>query len=60
VLDLLGRTVRILPAGGGQAGARQVVWDGRNESGSRVPAGIYLVQLRIGDRVRLTRVTKLW
>jgi len=60
VLDLLGRTIRILPAGRFQAGVRQVVWDGRNESGADVPAGIYLVQLRIGDRVRLARVTKLW
>ena len=60
VLDLLGRTVRILSADGAPAGVRHVVWDGRNESGAQVPAGIYLVQLRIGDRVRLARVTKLW
>jgi hypothetical protein len=60
VLDLLGRTIRVLPTERFQAGARPVVWDGRNESGARVPAGIYLVQLRTGDRVRLTRVTKLW
>ena len=60
VLDLLGRTIRVLPSGGTQAGARQVVWDGTDESGAPVPMGIYLVRLRMGDRVRLTRVTKLW
>ncbi len=60
VLDLQGRTIRVLPAGPGQAGARHLVWDGRSESGARVPAGIYLVRMRMGDRVRLTRITKLW
>lgn len=60
VLDLQGRTIRVLATGPGSAGARQVVWDGTNESGGHVPVGIYLVRLRIGDRVRLTRVTKLW
>jgi hypothetical protein len=60
VLDLLGRTIRHLPAGEVQAGARRLMWDGKNDSGGRVPAGIYLVRMRIGDRVRLTRITKLW
>jgi len=60
VIDLLGRTIRRLPSGRLEAGTRRVEWDGRNDSGARAPAGIYLVQLRLGDRVRQTRVTKLW
>lgn len=60
VVDLLGRTIRRLPAGRVEAGTRRVEWDGRNESGARAPAGIYLVQLRLGDRVRQARVTALW
>lgn len=60
VLDLQGRTVRLLASGAGPAGSRRIAWDGRNESGEQVPIGIYLVRLRVGDRFRLTRVTKLW
>jgi hypothetical protein len=60
VIDLLGRTIRRLPAGRLEAGTRHLEWDGRNESGARAPAGIYLVQLRLGVRIRQARVTALW
>jgi hypothetical protein len=60
VLDVLGRTVRRLPAGRARAGSWQVEWDGRTDSGARAPAGVYLVRLSVGPRVRQARVTLLW
>ena len=60
VLDMLGRTIRRLPAGRTEAGTRRVEWDGRTDSGARAPAGVYLVRLCAGDRLRQTRVTLLW
>lgn len=41
VFDLAGRRVRTLEAG---AAAAHVVWDGRDELGRDVPAGLYLVR----------------
>jgi hypothetical protein len=38
---------------------RAVPWDGRDSSGARAPAGIYLVSLRAGSRVVRTHVTLL-
>jgi hypothetical protein len=60
VVDVLGRTIRRLPAGRTGAGARRVEWDGRTDSGERAPAGVYVVRLAAGARVRQTRVTLLW
>lgn len=60
VIDLLGRTIRRLSAGPAEAGMRQVEWDGRDDLGARAPAGIYMVRLRVGDRIQRTRVTLLW
>jgi hypothetical protein len=60
VVDVFGRTVRHLPPGRGGAGVRRVEWDGRTDSGERAPAGVYLVRLAAGARVRQTRVTLLW
>lgn len=60
VLDMLGRTVRRLPAARGGSGTWRVEWDGRTDAGTRAPAGVYLVRLGAGARVRQTRVTLLW
>lgn len=46
VLNIAGITVRRLVEGRQQAaGTQQVTWDGRNQSGSPVPAGRYIVRL---------------
>ena len=42
VLDLAGRHVRAF----GQSGA--AIWDGRDEGGRRVPAGVYLARVTSG------------
>ena len=51
VLNLAGREVAVLPASRLAAGINTVWWNGRSVSGTRVPAGQYLmrVQARSAD-----------
>jgi hypothetical protein len=46
LFDVAGRQVRALTEGILASGEHLVRWDGRDESGRAVPAGIYLVRLR--------------
>jgi hypothetical protein len=41
ILDVTGRTVRVLHDGLLPAGEGDILWDGRNEAGQIVPAGVY-------------------
>jgi flagellar hook assembly protein FlgD len=59
VHDISGRLVRVLSRSWQAAGARQLVWDGRDDSGSPAQPGIYLVTLRVGSRRSQSRVTLL-
>jgi len=43
--DVAGRRVRVLGNGRRTAGGHSIRWDGRNESGDRVAAGIYFARL---------------
>ncbi len=52
VYDLLGRPVRRLLEERLPAGAHEVVWDGRSDTGMRLPAGVYFLQLEMGGRVQ--------
>ena len=45
VLDLQGRTVRILHTGALTRGATTLAWDGRDRDGATLGAGIYFVRL---------------
>ena len=55
-----GRRVRVLEAGAERAATRHVVrWDGRDETGARVPAGVYYARLAAGGTVRSQRVVLL-
>lgn len=56
VFDLSGRRVRRLLEGDVDAGPRRIAWDGRDEAGARVPAGLYLVRLEAGGTRRTERV----
>jgi hypothetical protein len=49
VFSISGRLVRTLAKGISSPGRTEVTWDGRNETGDRVPAGIYLVRLHAGE-----------
>ena len=45
IYDVLGRRVQRLLSGARPQGEHTVTWDGRNEHGTRVPSGLYLVRL---------------
>ena len=45
VYDLGGRLVRILERGTRETGLREILWDGRDESGSSVGSGVYVVRI---------------
>ena len=60
VIDVTGRRVRSLPSGTMSAGSQVVSWDGRDESGRPVAAGLYFYRLdidgrQVGRRVAVTR-----
>ncbi len=60
ILDVAGRQVRILTDGPVAAGTHALMWDGRDERGSRVAAGTYFVRLEglggvASDRIVLLR-----
>ena len=59
VYDLLGREVAALDEGEKSAGRHEAVWDGRNESGSRVPSGVYLYRLESGGQAETGKMTLL-
>jgi hypothetical protein len=45
IVDLRGRTVRRLWSGTGTGGAQTAFWDGRDDRGATVPAGVYFARL---------------
>jgi hypothetical protein len=50
IYDLVGRCVRTLAEGAQPAGEQTRVWDGTDDRGGRVGAGVYWVRLVAGDR----------
>ncbi len=57
VHDLRGRKIRSLLAGYLEAGQHTLAWDGRDQTGRPVPAGIYLVRVEKGGQVASRRVS---
>ncbi len=51
ILDLSGTVVKRLAAGAYPSGNNSVAWDGRDESGFRLPSGVYVCSLA-GGRVK--------
>jgi hypothetical protein len=47
--DIRGRLVRTLDNGSRAGGEFEAVWDGRDEAGRRLPAGVYFCRAEIGD-----------
>jgi hypothetical protein len=45
IFNLLGRMVQIVEKGSYTGGLHQLVWDGRDDRGNLVPAGIYFLQV---------------
>jgi hypothetical protein len=59
VFDGSGRQVRELARGTFEAGAHDVTWDGLTASGESAPAGLYVLQARVGGAARSWRVMRL-
>ncbi len=60
ILDMRGRVVRVLANETYAAGRHEVVWDGADTEGQRMPSGAYLVRLRSGgvERARFVSLVK--
>ena len=59
VYDVLGRRVRQVWQGPLGAGRHRFVWDGRDEAGKAVAAGVYLYQVEADGRAEAKKMTKL-
>ncbi len=59
VHDLSGRRVRTLLRDAGMGGTRHVVWNGDDDLGRQVPAGVYYLNVRSGDRQDTRQVFRL-
>ena len=56
VYDLAGRVVKTLVDGSVTAGEHASNWDARDETGQRVPAGMYFARLSIGSQTALRKM----
>ncbi len=59
VHDVLGRRVRQVWQGPLGAGSHRLVWDGRDETGKAVAAGVYIYRVEMDGRVEAKKTTKL-
>jgi hypothetical protein len=59
VFDMRGARVRTLAKGQAAAGRLPIPWDGRDGSGHRVPAGIYLVRALAAGNSAVVRIALL-
>jgi subtilisin family serine protease len=57
VYDASGRLVKSLASGLAEPGLYSTRWDGLNDSGDRLPAGVYFSRLESGDRAVTRKVT---
>jgi uncharacterized repeat protein (TIGR01451 family) len=56
--NLLGQVVRTLAEEVREAGEHRLVWDGKDESGMAVPAGVYIYTMQV-NQFRMTRKMQL-
>lgn len=59
VLDVLGRTVRVLLDDVRFPGTHPATWDGRDAAGQRAAAGLYLLRLEAGEARQTLPLTRL-
>ena len=59
VYDVLGRRVRQVWDGPLRVGSHRFVWDGRDEAGKGVAAGVYIYKVEIDGQVEAKKTTKL-
>lgn len=56
IYDVSGRLVRVLARGTLGAGAHVRQWDGRDEGGRTLAAGVYIAKLQVADRTITEKV----
>jgi len=59
LVDVAGRSVRVLFDGSLGAGDHEARWDGRDDSGARAAAGLYWARLEAGGEVAVRRLVRL-
>jgi flagellar hook assembly protein FlgD len=59
VYDAAGRRVRMLTRGLLGAGEHPLVWDGSNETGNQMGAGVYWIRAVMSDRRETVRLVRL-
>jgi hypothetical protein len=59
VYDILGRKVKTLADENMTAGYKQVVWDGKNQSGDKVASGVYFYRIKATDFTTTKRMVLL-
>jgi hypothetical protein len=59
VFDASGRRVRRLVDATLPGGARELVWDGRAESGRATSSGVYFVRVRVGNAEASARIVRI-
>ncbi len=59
VYDVLGRRVRQLWQGPLGAGSHRLAWNGRDEAGKAVAAGVYIYRVEVDGQVEAKKTTKL-
>ena len=59
IYDILGRQVRTLVQGVEEPGYRSVIWDGTNDLGQQVSAGVYLYQINAGAFTQIRKMVLL-
>ena len=57
IYDVAGRRVRTLVQDQWGVGSHEMVWDGLDDQGAAVDAGVYLYELRAGAFVQTKRMT---
>lgn len=59
VVDVSGRVVRRLTVARLEPGEHRLSWDGRDDRGARVPAGVYLARVRSGGASAVVRLLRM-
>ena len=59
MVSVAGKRVKQLLQGRVSAGSHHIEWDGRDERGQAAPPGIYLVRVRLGERLIVRMLTFL-
>ena len=59
IIDILGREVATLVNENKRPGKYQILWNGRSNSHTQLPTGVYFVQLKADEFVSINKITLL-